>query len=121
MKNKDQTVKTAGWINVVAGLWLIAAPFLLHYRGSASITNDIIFGVIIGVTSLIIVFSPVHILWLSWINTLTGIWLILAPFVLNYPLQTARLNDIVVGIIVAVAGIWSSSESTVHRERHARA
>ena len=51
-------------------------------------------------------------MWLSWLAFLTGLWLIVAPFILRYSgIATPTRNDIVVGAIVAVlaliTAIWS--------------
>jgi len=46
-----------------------------------------------------------------WIFVLAGIWLIIAPFVLGYSDTTSALwNDIVLGIVVAVVGIFGYSQ-----------
>jgi hypothetical protein len=96
-------------LNVIAGIWLIIAPFALLYgRGTARV-NDIVLGIIIGVSGLIRAFAPgQQTAWLSWLNALWGIWLIIGSFVLAYA-GSARTNDIVLGIIVLVLGLWSAS------------
>ncbi len=44
------TVKALNWVNVVLGVWLIIAPFVLAYTGvMAAMWNDIIVGIIIAV------------------------------------------------------------------------
>jgi hypothetical protein len=96
-------------LNVIAGIWLIIAPFALLYgRGTARV-NDIVLGIIIGVFGLIRALAPgPQTAWLSWLNALWGIWLIIGSFVLAYA-GSARTNDIVLGIIVLVLGLWSAS------------
>ena len=43
---------------------------------------------------------------LSWINFILGLWLIIAPFVLQFSNnQVATWNSVIVGIIVAVLSI----------------
>lgn len=42
------------WLNVLAGIWLILAPWILNYQTTAAKANDVILGVIIGVIALII-------------------------------------------------------------------
>lgn len=42
------------WLNVVAGIWLIIAPWILNYQTAAAKANDVILGVIIGIIALII-------------------------------------------------------------------
>jgi len=42
--------RTLDWVNAVAGLWLIAAPFVLGYTGTAvALWNDVIVGVVVVV------------------------------------------------------------------------
>lgn len=46
-----------------------------------------------------------------WIFVLAGIWLIIAPFVLGYSETSASLwNDIILGIVIAVVGIFGYSQ-----------
>lgn len=55
-------------------------------------------------------------------NVIAGLWLIIAPFTLKYVYATPRLNDVIVGIIVAGLAIWSSGATAVSSGgRHAHA
>lgn len=39
-----------GWVNVVAGVWLVAAPFVLGYsRESLALWNGVVVGIVIAV------------------------------------------------------------------------
>ena len=50
LSNADATIKTLDWINAIAGLWLILAPFALSYSGVvAAMWNDIIVGIAVAV------------------------------------------------------------------------
>ncbi len=120
MENRNQSV-TASWINVVAGIWLIIAPFVLGYVNNAPRTNDIWLGIIVGVLALIRAFTPTSTVWLSWINIVAGIWLIIAPFVLGYANIGPRINDIILGIIVAAVAIWNSAAGSSSSSRSTRA
>lgn len=42
----------ASWLNALAGVWLIVAPFVLHYSGTASIWNDVILGILVAAFAL---------------------------------------------------------------------
>ncbi|HEY2800707.1 MAG TPA: SPW repeat protein [Chthoniobacterales bacterium] len=104
-------VWTSG-INIVAGIWLIIAPFVLVYASEAARVNDIVLGAVIGVFALIRTLTPNSgTAWLSRLNAIFGIWLIIAPFVLAYERATARTNDIILGIIVLILALWSSAMS----------
>ena len=98
-------------LNVVAGIWLIIAPFVLTYGNRTARVNDIVLGIVIAVFALIRALMPTtRTAWLSWLNALWGIWLIIGSFVPAYA-GVARTNDIILGIIVLLFGIWSVVES----------
>ncbi len=43
----------------------------------------------------------------AWINVILGVWLIAAPFVLNYTdVTSAKLNDIIIGFAVSLTALW---------------
>lgn len=43
----------------------------------------------------------------AWINVILGVWMIAAPFVLNYAdVTNAKLNDIIVGLPVSLTALW---------------
>ncbi|HUV71396.1 MAG TPA: SPW repeat protein [Clostridia bacterium] len=109
--NRGQAI-TASTVNLIAGLWLIIAPFVLGFSEiTAATINDIVLGAIIAIVSAIRIFSSVRWNWLSWLNVLLGFWLIIAPFVLAYPAATPRFNDIILGIVVIIAGTWSATST----------
>ena len=47
---------------------------------------------------------------------MAGIWLILAPFVLNYTTANARYNDIIMGILIAVFATLSALSTPLQAE-----
>lgn len=59
-------VATASGLNVVAGIWLIIAPFLLGYSGiTAALWNDIIIGIAVVVFAGIRISGAYQAAWLS--------------------------------------------------------
>lgn len=111
---------TATGINLVAGIWLIIAPFVLGYFGVAR-TNDMIVGVIVAAIALIGAFTAWERgTWAGWLNVIAGVWLVVAPFVLGYfgnPVNT--WNDIILGIIIGGVALLGSGTTTIHRPRAA--
>jgi hypothetical protein len=114
-------MKWASWTDFVLGLWLIVAPFALGYgsvgRGRG---EDVLFGVLIAGfalwRSLINDDSPM--VGVSWIVALAGLWVLFAPFALGYSAVGAAVtNDVIVGAIVFVLGVWQSL-SHPHHEAH---
>ena len=73
-----ETVQWTSGINIVAGLWLIIAPFVLGYEGiQAALWNDVLVGIIVAAFAVARVARPLMNPSLSWLNALLGLWLIL--------------------------------------------
>jgi len=44
--------------------------------------------------------------WLMWLNVILGLWLIVAPFVLNFSANTsAMVSSVVAGALVAIISV----------------
>ncbi len=55
---------------------------------------------------------------LSWIVALAGVWEIISPFVLGFSTVTAGVWDnVVVGIILIVLGVWAALTSNFNTAR----
>ncbi|HZD11622.1 MAG TPA: SPW repeat protein [Candidatus Binatia bacterium] len=110
MEQQRGQVKVASGLNVLLGIWLLVAPFILGYSGvAAGLWNDIIVGALVLILAGVRVWKPAHNRWLSWTNVLLGIWLAAAPFILGYSeIAAAMWNDIIVGIAIIVLGAWSA-------------
>jgi sterol desaturase/sphingolipid hydroxylase (fatty acid hydroxylase superfamily) len=44
-------------------------------------------------------------MWARWLNVILGFWLVSSPFVLDYRLQVAQLNELVVGLGILIVGL----------------
>ena len=110
----DTRVKTASGINVVAGLWLIVAPFLLGFGGFDA-TNAIIIGIVVAVLSLVHSMSEMEHPWIAYVNTILGAWLIVTAF-MAMASAVVFWNALVLGIIVGGLSLWSVSSS--HPKMH---
>lgn len=117
---RNQT-KTSSSLNLIAGIWLIVAPFVLGYVGTTAQTNDIVLGIVVGAIALIRLFRVYRAAWLNWVNILAGLWLIIAPFVLAYTTIAPMWNDIILGVIVVVLSGWAWGTRPTTGERHAAA
>jgi hypothetical protein len=42
----------ASWLNVLAGIWLIIAPFALHYETAAQQWNSVVVGIVVAVLGI---------------------------------------------------------------------
>ncbi len=53
LSNQFSTVTALSWINVVLGIWLVLAPFIVGYASvTAAMWNDVVVGILAGLLSL---------------------------------------------------------------------
>ena len=87
----------ARWGNVLVGVWLVIAPWILMYGDAgAARTNDLWIGLAIIAVALVGTRVP----GFRFINSALGVWLVMAPFVLVYPGVAPVFNDVIVGMVV---------------------
>jgi hypothetical protein len=106
----EATDREASWISSVlmlAGVWLILAPYLLGYVSQEAATSDILSGIAVGVLASIGALAATRSRATAWLSLAVGVWLLLAPFVLGYTAeQTPFWNDIIMGAVVIALSIW---------------
>lgn len=104
-------IRVVSGLDVVAGLWLMLAPFIFDYSANGgSIANDMIVGAAVLLLAGYEMFGENYRLSApSWVNVLLGIWLIATPFVLNFASGSAAMwNDIVLGVIVGCTALFNA-------------
>jgi xanthine/uracil permease len=107
----SNSVRLASGANILVAIWLYASPWVLTYAGDAG-WNSTTVAVAIAVLAAIRVMGAYRASWLSWINVLLGLWLLVAPWFLDFDdVDDATANSVIVGIIVAVLGLWSALSS----------
>jgi hypothetical protein len=104
-------MKTLSWINVVLGLWLIAAAFVFPAGTERVIAAETVGGVLIAVLAYAsAVGRPTAAI--SWSVCLAGLWLLL----INVGALTARRwNAMIVGVLVVILG----AANGIHRHHAA--
>jgi hypothetical protein len=99
------------WLNVIAGVLLVIAPFALGYYAHSAIAmyEAVVVGLLIGGIALWSALSEAAPAYLDYIVALFGGWSIVAPFVLGYhaTVEVARNTDVVIGIAVALIALVS--------------
>jgi SPW repeat len=101
-------MKRITWINLLAGIWLLIAPFVIGVAVSSG-ANDIVLGLLLLLTSLWILAATPLPAGVAWFQVLCGVWLIIAPFALGYNhVGTAMSNDVAIGILTAIVGLVES-------------
>jgi SPW repeat len=105
-------VTTAAGLSLLAGIWLIIAPFVLGYGDGDPYWNDIVFGALVAVISLGQMLAGARYAWLSWLNMLIGAWVFASAFWLDAS-GRASWNDAILGVIVFLLGAAGAARSTV--------
>lgn len=110
------TVRWTSGINIIAGIWLVLAPFMLSYSDiTGAVWNDVLVGAVVAILAWIRVGRPLLNQGVGWTNLVLGVWLIVAPFVIGYAATNAALwNDVIIGIVVAVLAAMSAISSQGH-------
>ena len=94
------------WLNVIAGVMLVIAPFALGYYtlSDVAVYEAVAVGILIGGVALWSALSTDAPAYLDYVVALLGGWSIVAPFVFGYhnTVELARNTDIAVGIFVAL-------------------
>jgi hypothetical protein len=75
-------------------------------------TDDVVVGIIVAVLAAIRAFGDQRAAWLSWINLLLGIWLVISAFIWSSTAAPAPFwNNVIMGVIVFVLGALSAMAS----------
>lgn len=83
-------------VNVLVGLWLMAAPAVLGYHGLAR-TSDRIVGPIAATIATIAISEATR--PVRWANVACGAWLLLVPWVAGAG-TAAAVNSLAVGVVL---------------------
>ena len=111
-------VVTLSGLNVLAGIWLIIAPWVLGYTSADPRWNDVVFGAIVGVLALVRVGGAFRAAWLSAVNAAIGVWLFIAAFTIDSS-ATATWNDWILGVIVFALAAGSATATPMGRRASA--
>lgn len=103
-------VRTASGLNVLLAVWMIISPFILSYSATAAYWNQIITAIIIGILAIARMVAP-RVVWMSWVNVVAGIWLIISPFLLSYNTAGSKWNSVIFGIVAIILSLWSMGET----------
>lgn len=109
---KNDRSKIAGGISLIAGLWLVLYSFLMALGFTS---NAFVVGILVTLFALVELFSADSTVFVSWVNGILGVWLLVSPIFLTGLAMGAIWNSVILGIIIAGVAIWGgmSSSSTI--------
>jgi hypothetical protein len=93
------TARWQDWASFGLGLWLAVSPFIVGYEAQNTATTNAVF---IGIALAIGAHFEITMdeLWTEWVNFAVGLWLLVAPFVLEFAGLAAMINCIAVGCLI---------------------
>ena len=90
------TTKWQDWTIFGLGLWLAVSPWIVGYDGDHAATCNAAF---LGVSLALGAHFQIGLdeLWTEWLNLSVGLWLLSAPFALDFAsnVPAARMNGLV--------------------------
>lgn len=106
--------------NAVLGGWLIVAPLVLGFQSDlTALANTALVGLLLLAAALGAIFVPRP--WEDWTETALGLWLAVSPWILGFDSMAARVNAVVIGMVVLTLALWalqdwgtSAAEKTAH-------
>lgn len=105
---RDETALTwASGINLLLAIWLFASAWALPWRIHAAPSNDMAVGVVVLVLAGIRLLTRTRTGAATWLNSLAGVWLVIAPFALHFEGQAQRWNSIITGAVIAALAMVS--------------
>jgi hypothetical protein len=114
MEVSVERIKYIVQINIVLGVWLVMAPFVMGYSGSTvELATDIAVGAWLICCSWWILAADSGQVVAAALSLLGGIWLLATPFALHYPRMSRPFdNDLGVGalaLLLSAAVMWMLS------------
>jgi len=97
------TAKWQDWASFALGLWLAVSPWIAGYsEHEAATANAIVLGLALALGSHFECVACADELRAEWLNLAAGIWLVCAPFILEFGSTVAAANSVAVGAFVAL-------------------
>lgn len=115
------TRRTADWLVLLLGGWLVLSPWILGYGDVARAAGT---GWVIGVAliafALVAIYTSIRFPYQERFNYIVlGLFLLFSPWLLGFTVASSAVwNAVVVGLLVAGAAVWALSlEGSPDRRR----
>src|SRR4051812_24247173 len=93
------------WCDWAMGIWLILSPWVLLYEQDPIATRNAVTVGLLIVAAEALTLSLFRV-WEEWINVALGAWLLVSPWLLGIASTAAKLNFVVVGLLVAALALY---------------
>lgn len=115
----EAQVATGSGLDAVAAAWLLFSPLYAGFATvGAALVNNIACGAVILILAIIRFMGGVRQTWMSWINCLIGVWVLISPWALGFSHNhAATTTNVATGIVIAAMAFWSAIAPTPARQR----
>jgi hypothetical protein len=100
------------WATLVLGVWLCASTWLLQFSDPPAMQNLVAVGFLVIIGELF-TFYTLRI-WEEWINIVLGLWLIVSSWVLDITAPVAKVNALVVGLLLLAIAFYEMWDDRRH-------
>jgi hypothetical protein len=101
-KGMAAAAKWQDWASFALGLWLAVSPWIAGYsEHNAATANAIVLGLALALGSHFECVACYEVR-AEWLNLVAGIWLICAPFTIEFGSRVAVVNSIAVGAFITL-------------------
>ncbi len=101
-------------VNLFLGTILFFSPWLFSLSADAPRQVASIIGLFIAVLSIAALTA--FAVWEEWLNLITGLWLIVAPWLFGFEESNAVMVDVMIGIVVALLATFEIWLAIDHRQ-----
>jgi len=93
------TARWQDWASFGLGLWLAVSPWIVGYETQHAATCNAVF---VGIALAVGAHFEIAMdeLWTEWLSFAAGLWLLAAPFALEFVGRAAMINCIAVGCLI---------------------
>jgi hypothetical protein len=115
---RNRTTPGRAWASLILGILIFLVPFATGLTASSFAYNDYVVGVVVVILAAISIWAAGNsmptLAWLEGINTLLGIWTIIAAFVFANN-SSATAANVILGIILVIVAAWDSYVGMTNR------
>jgi hypothetical protein len=120
----ENAMKWSAWIAALAGLCLLAAPFVTGYSALSTVATGeaVVLGLLIAALAAWTAAGKDVPAYADYGLLACGLWSIVAPFALSYSsIAAARNCDVIVGIVVTAVAAYRAFVATPGARRRVTA
>src|SRR5262245_43822209 len=98
------------WCDWALGSWLILSPWTLLFEQDTVATRNAVTVGFLVVAAEALTLSMFRV-WEEWINVALGAWLVVSPWVLGVSSAAAKVNFVLVGLVVVALALYEVRET----------